>query len=105
MFQLFKKSGRGTDGDWRRRWSPVGVVLSRGAGQGGVPLLDPMVGGFLTQLSDDGLAVETPDGYVLGWDALFSAMSQPAYASLPEVLSVPRAPEANPLFWSSTSLT
>lgn len=105
MFQLFKKSGGGTSPDWRRRWSPAGVVLSRGAGQGGVPLLDPMVGGFLTQLSDDGLAVETPDGYVLGWDALFSAMSQPAYASLPEVLSVPRATEAKPSLRSSNSLT
>jgi SNF2-related domain/Restriction endonuclease/Helicase conserved C-terminal domain len=105
VFQLFKKSGGGANADWRRRWSPAGVVLSRGAAQGGVPLLDPMISGFLTQLSDDGLAIETQDGYVLGWDALFSAMSQPAYASLPDVLSVPRATETKPSLRSNNSLT
>jgi hypothetical protein len=105
MFQLFKNSGGGTNADWLRRWSPAGVVLSRGAGHGGVPLQDPMLGGFLTQLSDDGLSVETDDGYVLGWDALYAAMSQPAYAALPEVFSLPQATEARPLLRSSNSLT
>lgn len=105
MFKLFKKSGNHTNPEWLRRWSPAGVVLARGAGLGGVPLLDPMVDGFLTQLSDDGLAVETPDGYLLDWDALFAAMSQPAYASLSDALLIPRITAANLSLRSSNSLT
>ena len=105
MFQLFKKSGGVTKVDWMRQWSPVGIVLSRGSGGGGVHLQDPMVGGFLTQLFDDGLTVETDDGYLLGWDSLYAALSQPAYAALPEILSVPRTTEAQPSLRSSNSLT
>ena len=105
MFKLFKRSGGDTNANWRRLWSQTGLVLSRGVGQGGVPLQNPMVDGFLTQLSDDGLAVETPDGYVIGWDALFDAMSQPGYASLTDALLVPRATDAKPSLRSSNSLT
>src|SRR5260370_33509891 len=105
MYQLFKKSGGGTNAEWVRRWSLAGVLLSRGAGQGGAPLHDPMVGGYLTQLSDDGLAVETHDGYLLSWDALYAAMLQSAYAALPRVLSLPHVTEAKPSLRSRNSLT
>jgi hypothetical protein len=105
MFQLFMSGDGATDTDWVRRWSASGVILSRSAGQGGLHLRDPTVGGFLTQLCDDGLAVETPDGYLLDWDALYAAMRQPAYAALAEVLSIPRATDARPSLRSHNSLT
>lgn len=105
MFQLFKKNAA-PPSEWVRRWSPDGLVIARGAGHGGgVHLRDPMVGGFLTQLADDGLAVEVEDGFLLGWDALYAAITDAAYASLPEVLSTPPFTKARPILQSSNSLT
>jgi hypothetical protein len=105
MFKLFRKSGVATAARWARHWSQSGVVLSRGVGEGGVQLNDPMVGGYLTQLFDDGLAVETEDGFLVGWDALYSAMAHPAYAALCNVLSLPSQTQAKPSLRSSNSLT
>lgn len=105
MFQLFKKN-TAPPSEWVRRWSPAGLVIDRGPGHGGgVHLRDPMVGGFLTQLADDGLAVEIEDGFLLGWDALYAAIADGAYASLPEVLSTPPFTKARPVLQSSNSLT
>lgn len=105
MFQLFKKIGAAAGDEWMRRWSQAGVVVSRGSGQGGVHLRDPMVGGFLTQLADDGFAVETGDGFLVGWDALYAAMSLSAYGALPATLSLPPFTDARPSLRSSNSLT
>lgn len=105
MFQLFKKN-KPTTSEWARRWSPTGLVIARGCGQGGgVRLHNPMVGGFLTQLVDDDLGVETEDGFFLGWDALYAAMGDTAYAALPELLSMPPFTKARPVLQSSNSLT
>ncbi|MPT53949.1 hypothetical protein [Delftia sp.] len=105
MFQLFKKNAA-PPSEWVRRWSPDGLVIARGAGHGGgVHLRDPMVGGFLTQLADDGLAVEVEDGFLLGWDALYAAITDAAYASLPEVLSTPPFTKARPIGLLPVSLT
>ena len=105
MFQLFKKKIT-PQSEWVRRWSPTGLVIASARGHGGGVLLqNPMVGGFLTQLVDDGLAVETEDGFVLGWDAVYTAMADSAYASLPEVLSLPPFTHARPVLQSSNSLT
>jgi HJR/Mrr/RecB family endonuclease len=105
MLPFYKKKNSSLSTGWVRRWSPEGVVVSQKTGMGGAPLEDPMVGGFLTQLSDEGLAVETPDGYLLRWDALFLAISQDAYASLPAVLLIPRMTGSSPSLLSSNSLT
>lgn len=104
MFQLFKKNAA-PPSDWVRRWSPTGLVIARGAGHGGVHLRDPMLGGFLTQLADDGFTVEVEDGFLLGWDAFYAAITDSAYAALPEVLSTPPFTKARPVLQSSNSLT
>ena len=105
MSQIFKKTAA-PPSEWVRRWSPTGLVIAQGSGHsGGVHLRDPMVGGFLTQLADDGLAVEVDDGFLLGWDALYAAITDAAYASLPEVLSTPPFTKARPILQSSNSLT
>lgn len=89
---------------WMRRWSPAGVVVSRGASHE-ANVTGPLMDGYLTQLADDGLAVETADGYVIEWDGLFAALALPAYAALPEVLSLPRVTEARPDLHSINALT
>jgi len=106
MFKLFKRGDSSAgDSTWTRSWSAAGVEISSETGKGGARVDGPLVGGFLTQLFDDGLAVETPGGYLVGWDALYSALSQPAYAALPELLALPRVTERRPSLRSHGSLT
>ena len=104
MFKLFKRTGATADLSWSRRWSPAGVVIAHGSGEGGVPVEGPALAGFLTQLADDGLAIEAEDGYVIGWDSLYVALGQPAYAALPELISLPRITQARMTLRSSNSL-
>lgn len=105
MFTIFKKAGaaEGT-AQWMRRWSPSGVVLTRGSGPG-VHVTSLLLDGYLTQLEDDGLATKIANEYVIGWDGLYEALALPAYATLPEILSLPRMTETRPDLRSSNSLT
>ena len=105
MFQLFKKNISPAIGHWVRRWSPEGLVLSQVPGSAGAPLRDPMVGSFITQLLDDGLAIETPDTHVVVWDSLYDAMSRPEYGALAELFCLPPTTRTTPALRSTNSLT
>lgn len=105
VFKLFRRAEEPNDDTWRRHWSPAGVRISNALKSGGVAIDAPLVGGFLTQLADDGLAVEVEDGYLLGWDGLYTALGDPAYAQLPELFRLPSFTDAHPALQSSHSLT
>ena len=108
MFKLFKRATADSSNttNWRRQWSPAGVLVAAGSAKvGGANIDSPMLVGFLTQLADDGLVVEAEDGFLLGWDSLYSALSQPCYAALHEVLQLPTFTQARPALRSSQSLT
>lgn len=106
MFKIFRKSRQPSHlGKWSRYWSPAGVVIMRGDGQNAIPLENPLLGGFLTQLNDEGLTQETESGYLLGWDALYAALAQPAYADLQEFLQLPPITATRPVLQSRQSLT
>lgn len=105
MFKLFKRADAETTGSWRRHWSSAGIhVSSTTSKTGGVSIDSPVVGGFLTQLVDDGLAVEVDDGYLLSWDGLYAAVADPAYEALAAHLQVPQFTEARVSLRSSQSL-
>jgi len=105
MFTIFKKAGASRGAvQWMGRWSQAGVVLSR-EGDQGTRVTNPLLDGYLTQLTDDGLATEDADGYTIGWDALYAALALAEYAALPEVLSLPRLTETRPVLQSRNSLT
>lgn len=106
MFKLFKKAETPKDTTWRRQWSSAGVVVTSDASKkGGLVVDSPMLSGYLTQLADDGLAVETDEGFLLGWDSLYTALDSPAYAALRQLLDLPKFTEARPALRSSHSLT
>lgn len=103
MFKLFKRASH--TGAWTRAWLPTGVLLTRATAAGGTVLDNPLIDGLLTQLADDALATEMEEGYLVDWDSLYTAMCQPAYAQLPEMLAIPQLTEARPTLRSSNSLT
>lgn len=106
MFKLFKKSDAPKDAPWRRQWLPLGVrVTSIPSEAEGVVIDDPLLVGYLAQLMDDGLAVESDDGYFLDWDSIYIALSNPNYASLHDLLQLPVQTDAFPRLYSNGSLT
>ena len=107
MFKLFKqeKSDQAKSTGWRRHWSPAGVLVATGSSKFGSTNIDsPLLAGFMTQLVDDGLAIETEEGFLLGWDSLYLAIGQPSYAALQEQLQLPAFTQARPALRSSQSL-
>lgn len=105
MFKLFKRAESDSAHGWRRHWSNAGIHVTPATSKaGGVTIDSPMVGGFLTQLADDGLAVESEDGYLLDWDSLYSALGDPAYGALRELLQLPKSTDARVALRSSQSL-
>lgn len=106
MLKLFKRSKVSSNtSKWSRLWSSSGVVLSRIASQGSVQIENPLVEGYLTQLVDDGLVLETEDGFLLGWDAMYTAIGRPEYTTLSELLTLPPHTAARQLLRSNNSLT
>ena len=105
MLRLFKRSGSDHQGGWGRRWSDLGIDLTQGIDKEVVRLEDPHLHGLLTQLSDDGLAVETPDGFSIDWDSLYLALERPDYAGLPQTLSLPTITDYLPVLSSRNGLT
>lgn len=88
MFNFFKWRSNPNQGLWYRTWSRDGLLLSQ-SNQNGQRLEDALVGGLLAQLADQGLLVELPDGFALGWDALFEAMADPSNGDLFYSLALP----------------
>ena len=106
MLKFFRKSKEPSkSAHWNRRWSPAGVVLSHIEGQDAVWVESPLLNGFLTQLADDGLVLDTADGYLFGWDSFYTATSRPEYAALSELLMRPPRTAARQLLRSNHSLT
>jgi len=103
LFKMFKKSIQPFEKTWRRRWTQQGIVLA--CSEDGNVLIEPLLPGCLAQLQDDGHAVETADGLLIGWDALFEAIREPGYADLPQVLELPPFTNARPILQSSNALT
>jgi hypothetical protein len=104
MLKIFKRGGDRHSG-WSRYWTAHGIDLIPGVHKDSIRLDDPYVQGLLTQLSDDGLAVETTDGFSIDWDALYLALDRPEYAGLPKTLSLPDFTDLLPILVSRHGLT
>jgi hypothetical protein len=104
MLKLFKKAPKDSAGSWRRRLTAEGVVLSKhDADEESSALTEATLEGLLAQLSDDGLAVDTEDGVLLGWDAIYAALTR--YPGLDTLLALPPETAARIALRSSGSLS
>jgi Holliday junction resolvase len=106
MIKLFKKSDDPKKASWWRQWLREGVRVTTNPSEiGDIAIEYPLLGGYLAQLVDDGLAIESGDGYFLDWDSIYVALSNPSYAALHEVLQFPVQTDAHPKLHSTGSLT
>lgn len=91
LFKLFKKVDAAKSGKaWFARPDEVGLLLSRHEIEGGRALGEvPLLEGWLNQLEEEALASPVEDGYLLGWDAVYSMQAHPEHQSPLELLSLP----------------
>lgn len=61
--------------------------------------------GYLAQLVDDGLALESEHEVRISWDAIFTALERPDYADLLNVLALPSLTTMQPVLQSRNALT
>jgi hypothetical protein len=106
MLKLFRGPSSSNETSWFRSYDEVGVRLSRTPIASDSEALNAsLLDGFITQLNDDGAAVETEGTYHVCWDALYEAVQQEAYAGLFELLALPQLTNCRPCLQSANSLT
>ncbi|VVD65088.1 putative endonuclease [Pandoraea iniqua] len=71
----------------------------------GVVIDGNLVGGYLTQLADDGLVIPVEDAFLMDWKSVYDILARPDYGQLSEVLRIPPFTEFRQHLRSSHSLT
>ncbi len=103
MFKFLKKNHNPATSGWRRSWVDQGILLTSSGP--GLLLIEPLLPAYLSQLLDDGHAVELTDGMLIGWDSLYEVLDNPSYANLSTVLGLPALTSARVVLRSTNSLT
>lgn len=106
MFGLTGRKNKAVAGNqvsWRRQLSALGLLVTQEPE--GTALDDPLLTGYLDQLSGDGYLVESRIGRHLSWDHLMAALEQPGYEELPQALALPPVTTLRPALCSRDSLS
>ncbi|MFL9977357.1 SNF2-related protein [Paraburkholderia graminis] len=104
MFKLFKQAKAQDVANWKRQWSDRGIVLTRQIEGPGATVDGDLVGGYLTQLTDDGLANPVEDGFALDWQSVYEILERQDYGQLRDVLRIPPSTDFRPYLRSGHSL-
>lgn len=104
MFKLFKQAKAQDVATWKRQWSDKGIVLARRIEGPGAMVDGNLVGGYLTQLTDDGLANPVEDGFLLDWQSVYEILERQDYGQLRDVLRIPPFTDFRPYLRSGHSL-
>lgn len=106
ILKLFRRTPSYTAPKWRRSFLQDGIHLQTEAPNAASADIDsPLLQAFLTQLVDDGLALETGDGVLLSWDNLYAVLDDPAYAAFCTLLVLPPMNPARPALCSRNALS
>ena len=74
---------------WHCSWSEEGILIGHALVASGTKAAGEFLDGFITQLMDDGYAVEANDEVVLKWNDFYEAVRVAAYAALPQLIGTP----------------
>lgn len=107
MFKFFKRAVRPNEGQvWLRTWDKSGICVAMAKdGASGTQIDVTQAQGFLAQLVDDQLAMESEDGVFISWDELYAAMARSEYVGLADVLVLPPYTSATVGLRSNRSLS
>lgn len=104
MFKLFTRSEPKAEPSWYVLETADGLQLQPLATQAGRPLTAPLLGGWLAQLDEEGLAVPSSSGYLLTWDSVYGLMAHSEHAEALAMLELPQQGNASPSLVSRGSL-
>jgi SNF2-related domain/Restriction endonuclease/Helicase conserved C-terminal domain len=104
VFKLFKQAKAQDVAAWKRQWSDKGIALTRRIDGPGAMVDGDLVGGYLTQLVDDGLANPVEDGFLLDWQSTYEILERQDYGQLCDVLRIPPFTESRQYLRSAHSL-
>ena len=78
MFNFFRRKGssEGSNPALHRLLSSSGIMLRKTGSPESIKLDAPLLGGFIEQLMDDGLAQEIDGDCLIGWDHLYQSLAQ-----------------------------
>jgi superfamily II DNA or RNA helicase len=105
ILSLLRRRETPSAAEWHATLSSEGVQLGQSTESTSKALKGQALGGLVTQLLDDGLALPVEDGCLIPWDGYYAAIGLPAYANLPEVLALPPPTELRVSIASRDSLT
>ncbi len=75
MFKLFKKNDNKEQSGWHVAETDGGLWFAPRHFESARPLRNELLGGFLEQLEEEGLALVNGDEYIVLWDAVYDLMS------------------------------
>ncbi len=105
ILSIFRRRDAPSAAEWHATLSSDGVHISESSDAGSTALKGQALGGLVTQLLDDGLALSVEAGCLIPWDSYFAALSLPAYADLPVILALPAVTSLRVSVSSRDSLT
>ncbi len=104
IYSLFRRGQEDRTPQWHVRESADGIVVSTKANDGRPLDRASLLGGWLSQLEDEGFAIPTQEGFSLTWGALYELSRNEQHCAAIEMLSLPKAVEAVPILCSRGSL-
>lgn len=106
MFKFLKKDAQPGEGpEFFRSFTPSGISISTQRQDESFKIGTGLFNGYASQLLDEGLASEVADGVEISWASLYSALEQPAYEGLAELIGLPPPTEARITLRSRGALT
>ena len=104
IFKIFRREEKTSPAQWHVKESAEGVFVTTSS-DGARPLVQaPMLGGWLSQLEDEGFASLVNGGFAIAWDALYELKRHQDHAPMLGKLLLPEATQATPALRSRGSL-
>lgn len=106
LFSFFKRKHASDQPSWHCSLHDDGIHFHREPKDRSHELTQISFTGFLTQLKDDDLIIDTVNSdHVMTWDHFYSALGLPCYTEMPEALSLPSFTTASPVLSSRNALS
>lgn len=104
-YTVFRRAPEPHAGSWSAEIADGGVSLMPSASNGARAIEPQVIGGYMTQLLDDSLAIEVGNGLFVSWDNVFEIRERVGYAYLLGLLGLPGETVARMSIRSQGSLT
>lgn len=104
VFSIFRRSEPIVESTWHVLETADGMQLQPLVTETSRSLTAPLLGAWLAQLEEEGLALPLSNGYFLSWDCVYDLMAHKEHAESLAMLQLPQQAKASPSLVSRGSL-